>query len=427
MSAAAATIARGQDMQRTRLLTLILTLLTAHSAGFAGGEEVRGLWVVRTSLKSPESIDRMVEEAAAAGFNTLFVQVRGRGDALYKSQNVPRSELLQDQPESFDPLAYTLQKARPRGIKVHAWINTCLVASFSDRPSNPSHVLQTHVDWLSVPASLAGRQLTRSSHPLDRIRTASRKYGNEIEGYFLDPSDPGAAEHLRKVVREITTGYRVDGVHLDYFRYPHSGFGYSARALEDFRSDVEKQMSSKQRQRLRKKSGRDALIYVRSYPVAWDAWRRRQVTELLASLHRTVKGQSRVCLLSVAVVADNQSAYRDRLQDWKRWLEEGLLDAVCPMAYSSDSETFKTQVATARGFSFGRSVWAGIGAWQMKLPDILEKIQLSRRIGTEGFILFSYDGLVAETPVNPAGRNLRRIGSFLNDEPAQPGPVSSSR
>jgi len=369
----------------------------------------------------------MVEEAAAAGFNTLFVQVRGRGDALYKSQQVPRSELLDGQPDSFDPLAYTIKRARARGLKVHAWLNALLVASFSDRPSSASHVLKAHIEWLSVPVSLAGRQLSRSSHPLDRIRTASRKYGSEVEGFFLDPGEPGAAEHLRKIVQEIVTGYEVDGVHLDYFRYPHSGFGYSAHALEEFRSEMEKQIPSKQRQRLRKKSAGDILIYVRSYPAAWDAFRRRQVTELLASLSRVVKVQSPARFVSVAVVADSQTAYKDRLQDWKRWLERGLLDAVCPMAYSSDTVTFKNQVAIAEGFSFGRSVWAGIGAWQMKVPNIIEKIQLSRRIGTEGFILFSYDGLTAETPVNPGGRNLRRIGSFLNDEPAQPATLPPSR
>ena len=56
--------------------------------------EMRGLWVVRTALASPESVDQVVDDAARAGFNALFVQVRGRGDAFYASRVVPRSELL---------------------------------------------------------------------------------------------------------------------------------------------------------------------------------------------------------------------------------------------------------------------------------------------------------------------------------------------
>ncbi len=416
------------DMKWTSLLVLTLLLCPAYSRTPTDAkQELRGLWVVRTSLKSPESIDRMVEEAAAAGFNTLFVQVRGRGDAFYRSELVPRSESLDAQPGTFDPLAHTLAKARPRGIKVHAWLNTLLVAGYADRPSTPSHPLRTHVDWISIPRALAGRQVDRMSRPLDRIRSASRNHGNDVEGFFLDPGEPGVVEYLRKVVLEIVTDYKVDGVHLDYFRYPNPAFGYSARALEAFRNEVEKQIPSKQRQKLKKKSTKDVLIYTRSYPAAWHSFRRRQVTELLTDLNRTIKAESPSSMLSVAVVADIQTARSDRLQDWKLWLEDGLLDAICPMAYSQNNETFKTQVAVAHGFSFGRAVWAGIGAWQMRLPEILDKIQLSRRIGTEGFVLFSYDGLIAQSAVNPAGRNLRQVGAFLQEPPAQPSRTISSR
>src|SRR5205807_1290821 len=66
--------------------------------------EVRALWVVRNTLTSPETIHRMVESAATAGFNTLIVQVRGRGDAYYRSRWEPRAVELKDQPPDFDPL-----------------------------------------------------------------------------------------------------------------------------------------------------------------------------------------------------------------------------------------------------------------------------------------------------------------------------------
>src|SRR5437879_1215764 len=86
--------------------------------------EVRALWVVRTTLTSPERIHKMVESAKASGFNTLIVQVRGRGDAYYRSTREPRALELKDQPLDFDPLAVTLGEARLQGLKVHAWINT---------------------------------------------------------------------------------------------------------------------------------------------------------------------------------------------------------------------------------------------------------------------------------------------------------------
>src|SRR5712691_9388306 len=70
--------------------------------------EVRALWVVRTTLTSPEKIRTMVDTAANNGFNTIIVQVRGRGDAYYRSHQEPRATELKDQSAEFDPLAVTL-------------------------------------------------------------------------------------------------------------------------------------------------------------------------------------------------------------------------------------------------------------------------------------------------------------------------------
>ena len=69
------------------------------------GDEVRALWVLRTSLSSPATIRHLVESARSHGFNTLLVQVRGRGDAYYQPRLEPRAAELARQPESFDPLA----------------------------------------------------------------------------------------------------------------------------------------------------------------------------------------------------------------------------------------------------------------------------------------------------------------------------------
>jgi len=66
--------------------------------------EVRALWVVRNTLTSPEKIRTLVNSAAAAGFNTLIVQVRGRGDAYYRSRWETRASELKDQPADFDPV-----------------------------------------------------------------------------------------------------------------------------------------------------------------------------------------------------------------------------------------------------------------------------------------------------------------------------------
>ena len=86
------------------MIGLLALLLVGPSLSSTPREtEMRGLWVVRTGLTSPESVDRAVDDAARAGFNALFVQVRGRGDAFYSSRLVPRSDLLRGRPPTSIP------------------------------------------------------------------------------------------------------------------------------------------------------------------------------------------------------------------------------------------------------------------------------------------------------------------------------------
>src|SRR5262247_2685057 len=73
------------------------------------GDEVRALWVGRASLTSLQAIDDMVVAARQSGFNTLLVEVRGRGDSYFQGGIEPRPAALVSQP-SFDPLAAAIAK-----------------------------------------------------------------------------------------------------------------------------------------------------------------------------------------------------------------------------------------------------------------------------------------------------------------------------
>src|SRR5262245_50508392 len=117
--------------------------------------DVRGLWVLRTSLTTPKSIAAMVAAAKSAGFNTLLVQVRGRGEAFYASAIEPRASELDAQQSSFDPLALTIELAHAADLRVHAWVNVNLVASGTTLPRSDEHVALRHPDWLMLPKPLA--------------------------------------------------------------------------------------------------------------------------------------------------------------------------------------------------------------------------------------------------------------------------------
>ena len=130
-------LSRGsQDRMRTSLPSRGVVLRRGVIAEVAQPTrpEARGMWVVRSSIASPEKIRNVVDTAKRFGYNILFVQVRGRADAYYNSTLEPRAEELSSQPASFDPLATIIQLAHAQGIQVHAWVNTDLVWSSAKKP-----------------------------------------------------------------------------------------------------------------------------------------------------------------------------------------------------------------------------------------------------------------------------------------------------
>jgi len=116
------------------------------------GEETRALWVVRHAISTPGRVDAVVDLAEQMNINTLLVQVRGRGDAFYKSDLAPPAEILEAAPAGFDPLERIVERAHARGLEVQAWINVYLVWSAGAPPHSPLHIVNAHPDWISVRA-----------------------------------------------------------------------------------------------------------------------------------------------------------------------------------------------------------------------------------------------------------------------------------
>ena len=356
--------------------------------------EVRALWVVRTTLTSEERIRAMVRAAHDAGFNSLLVQVRGRGDAYYRSSIEPRAEALDGTREDFDPLALVLEEAHARGLAVHAWVNTHLVWGSGPLPRDPAHLVRSRPELLAVPRPLARRlhgMDPRDPRYVGALLEHAADNRDRVEGVFTSPSDPEVQERVVRVWGELAARYALDGIHFDYVRYPSAEYDYSAGALEAFRAWVAPRLPSARRSALEREARRDPLAFVDALPEAWADFRRDAVTSLVRRVREEVEAIRPELVVSAAVVADPVEARRHRFQDWALWMEEGWLDAVAPMAYTPDSGRFRAQVAEAVALAGPARVWAGIGAWQDSFEGTVSKIRTARELGARGFSLFSYD------------------------------------
>ena len=381
----------GMKLAAAQIFLLIL-LLPLPSSGstfledfleqttIAPNQEIRAAWVVRHALTSRAEIDRAIDYAVRARFHLLFVQVRGRGDAYYRSTLEPAARELDRPVEEFDPLSYFIMRAHEAGIAVHAWVNIFYVWSDFEEEPPATHIVSEHPEWLM------GDAVNRmDEHPVREWQQRG------LEGYYVSPGSPDVRRHTTDVIKEIVTLYRVDGVHLDYVRYPAREFDFS-RA---------------ERTRFALRYGVDPLDVVHSPDAVsdllgsaaaesadslWNAWRIAQVDSLVQSVRAAI-GET---TLSAAVVPDLVTAELEKGQDWLGWIQRGDVDFVVPMAYTYEPaelvqrmQLIKRTIGASR-FLVGLPVYDGRDAY------LGYSVSMLREEGLLGYSLFSYNALIEE-------------------------------
>jgi uncharacterized lipoprotein YddW (UPF0748 family) len=365
------------------MVILIVLVGVGVDAAPPAGEETRALWVVRHAITTSGRVDQVVDLASQLHINTLLVQVRGRGDAYYRSGLVPRGEAMGS--ADFDPLERIIRRAHDQGIEVHAWVNVYLVWSAGDLPQSSEHVVNAHPDWISVRAD--GRRL---------VEMVPEEFEDQrLEGMYLAPGNPEVRRHLRDIVGEITSKYAVDGIHLDYVRYPEPGVGYDGPTRTAFQQEfgVDPIHIEQPDSVLLQVIGPDRIPDLK---MRWIQWKKDRITDLVRDLRADLDRSERGIKLTAAVISDQQAALNRYHQDWPLWLREGIVDAVIPMAYGTSTKTVERQIAAAMAIPTERHVYAGIAIYNQGARDAADKIRKARALGVDGIALFSFDALVGK-------------------------------
>jgi uncharacterized lipoprotein YddW (UPF0748 family) len=110
-----------------------------------------------------------------------------------------------------------------------------------------------------------------------------------------------------------------------------------------------------------------------------------------------------------------------KLQDWAAWLDAGLADAVCPMAYTTEPTRFAELIAAVRQAAGSHAVWAGIGAYRLSPKETVDNIQTARRLGAAGVVLFSYDSLTNSAQAAQDYLSVVGRAAFSPPQPATSG------
>jgi uncharacterized lipoprotein YddW (UPF0748 family) len=253
-------------------------------------------------------------------------------------------------------------------------------------PSARGHIVYKHPEWLMVPRPIAAD--LSSLEPagpeyLGRLMRYARTQPDGIEGLYLSPATTGAIEYTSNVVRDVVSRYAVDGVHFDYVRYPNDDFDYSRETLTAFRKTLPAGASG------------DLQANPSAFPDRWRDFRTERLTRLMTALRQAVRTARPTATVSLAVAPEPDEARSRHLQDWTRWLADGLVDIVCPSPYTTEGAAFASQIAAVQDAAGRHLLWAGIGAHRLSPEQTLDDIQAARRLGAAGIILFSYDTLIA--------------------------------
>ncbi|MDP2927967.1 MAG: family 10 glycosylhydrolase [Candidatus Omnitrophota bacterium] len=349
----------------------------------------RGIWVSvfsgKKMLYSEEGVHNLIAQCNKAKINEIYLQIFQSGNAYYDSKITDKTKYDQMVASAgLDTLDLLLREAGQNNIKVFAWVN---VLSLGKN------------DKADILNKFGNSILTRDQY----LRPSKNESNMEMDKYylredqiFLEPGDPRVEEYILTVINEIINRYPlISGVHLDYIRYPSPvpfmpgsrfrnfglTYGYGAKNLERFKD----------------KTGLSPLDQLNNEDeyLAWDNWKRQQVTDLVRKISGLVKVKSADLLVSCAVIPLTERAYNNAFQDWSAWLEEGLIDYAVLMAYTKDNQFAKEVVKSALGHRGKGKIYIGIGVFLMKNnPDLFfNQYRMIMDLKPDGVVFFSIDDL----------------------------------
>lgn len=152
----------------------------------------------REVMEQKNIINEMVNNVSYFGFNTVVLQVRSFGDAIYDSFYFPMSSCVSYDKDgkAFDILSYFISVCESKNIELYAWVNPYRISSTNDISKVSKSA--SYYKWLNT--SLIG------------------VYDN---GIYFNPAEEDVKNLIVSGVVEIAKNYRVKGILFDDYFYPN--------------------------------------------------------------------------------------------------------------------------------------------------------------------------------------------------------------
>lgn len=334
-------------------------------------KELKGTWI-RPNAKDIAEIQKTLDKIKNTGINNVFLETYYHGKTIFPSEVMEQYGFEKQNPEfcDFDVLAVWIKEAHKRGIKVHTWFESFYIGNKNPQ-NDPKSIISVKPEWMNRTKQKADFE-GYVSHP------------QEHNGYFLDPANPEVTEFLLELIAEITTKYNVDGINIDYVRYPNiskenlnNQWGYTKHARNEFYQI----------------HGVDP-IEIQPRSSLWDDWceyRRNKITNYIKEISCLLKPKR--IFLSAVIFPDYKVSMQTKFQDWTNWAHNYYLNALTPLILTGDDELAKSMLdEIRRKTSNYANIYPGLfaGFIESDPEDLLRQIHIVRKLKLDGVILFDW-------------------------------------
>ncbi|HNB16551.1 MAG TPA: family 10 glycosylhydrolase [Candidatus Obscuribacter sp.] len=328
--------------------------------------EARCIWLDRGTIvatKGPKGMADLFDKLKTAGINSVYFETNNAGFTMYPSKMAVQN------PETigWDPLGTALAEARKRKMEFHAWFWIFNVGNAKHNPiigkesDYPGPVLSSH-DLVWALTSNTGSFLP------------PRQYE-----YWLDPSNPECRKYSKDLILEVVNSYKVDGIQLDYIRYPFNNRG------------SEMGWNWLGRQRFERETGLSLDRLDDDTRQMWVHWKTAIVNNYVKDMSDTLRALQPGIRISAAVYAFPKRMRLNAIQqEWETWVANGWVDTINPMTYVASPKELTEQAAFVRESTQDKGLaFPGLSIRQLDTAGLIEQLDSARVTGTLGTTMFA--------------------------------------
>lgn len=361
-------------------------------------KETRALWVeypqdaMLAGEFSLEKVKKLIQECKDLNVNTLFWLVKARtantaSVLWYPSEVGPSHPAV----ERYDGLKDAVELAKEAGLEVHAYFSV-FTEGDADGPDLPrgEAVLAKNPEWAVLDKNGRRTPFVCAAH----------------EGYH---------NYLKALIDEVLALYPLDGIHLDFVRYPRS-----ACYCDVCRRNIEQKfgISVDRAQWLLEQTGYSDMSFDERAGALNQAdnlidYYCENVNVAIGGIAQHIRSKHPGRYVSAAVFPNPRSSHSQVFCDWLGFAKH--LDFVCPMVYFYSEEYYRRTVSRLHDLVGDRTrLFPGIAALGYAHPLAKENtnyhpepldfeyvarlVEISREINTGGFAVFHHGSLLGYEP-----------------------------